>query len=99
MARAITNEGHDAVHVCDIDMLSASDHAVWDEALRRAAVIVTKDEDFIVIGQSKPDTPAPAVVWLRIGNCSRKVLLDAFLGIFPTVVEMLEAGEKIIEVR
>ncbi|WP_433580714.1 DUF5615 family PIN-like protein [Nocardia brasiliensis] len=56
------DEGHDAVHVCDIDMLSASDHAVWDEALRRAAVIVTKDEDFIVIGQSKPDTPAPAVV-------------------------------------
>ncbi|MBU3061377.1 DUF5615 family PIN-like protein [Nocardia sp. NEAU-G5] len=35
LARAITSEGHEAVHVRDVDLTSASDHAVWDEALLR----------------------------------------------------------------
>ncbi len=72
---------------------------MWGEALRRAAVIVTKDEDFIVIGQSKPDTPAPAVVWLRIGTVREKYCWMRASASSPAVVEMLEAGEEIIEVR
>ncbi|MEU4344779.1 DUF5615 family PIN-like protein [Nocardia sp. NPDC023852] len=43
----LTDEGHDAVHVCDIDLTSAADSEVWNEALRRDAVIISKDEDFI----------------------------------------------------
>ncbi|MBF6172761.1 DUF5615 family PIN-like protein [Nocardia blacklockiae] len=62
-------------------------------------MIVTKDEDFILIGRTRGEGPVPAVVWLRIGNCSKKVLLEAFLPILPTAVEMLRAGEKIIEIR
>ncbi|MBF6437122.1 DUF5615 family PIN-like protein [Nocardia cyriacigeorgica] len=99
LARALTEEGHDAVHVCDIGLLSAPDVDVWAEALERGAAIVTKDEDFILMGRSRPDAPSPAVIWIRIGNCSRKELLGRFLPILPTVVQMLGAGEKIIEVR
>ncbi|MEV5839991.1 DUF5615 family PIN-like protein [Nocardia sp. NPDC052112] len=72
---------------------------MWAEALRRSAVIISKDEDFILIGRSQPESPAPAVVWIRIGNCSRKALLEAFMPVVPTILEMLRAGEKIIEVR
>jgi predicted nuclease of predicted toxin-antitoxin system len=80
-------------------LAAGSDHAVWDEACRRAATVITKDEDFVFIGQSSRIAPAPAVVWVRIGNCSRKVLLDAFLAILSTVVELIEAGEKLVEIR
>jgi predicted nuclease of predicted toxin-antitoxin system len=99
LARAIAGEGHDPVHVNDIDLTSASDHAVWAEAAQRHAAIITKDEDFILIGRGREETSVPAIVWLRIGNCTKKALLEAFLSVFPWVVEMLEAGEKMIEIR
>jgi predicted nuclease of predicted toxin-antitoxin system len=99
LARAITDAGHDAVHVCDIEMTSASDHAVRGEAARREAVILTKDEDFVFIGRTRDTTSSPAVVWIRVGNCSRRNLLAAVLPLLPTIVQMLEAGEKLIEIR
>ncbi|MFC4375748.1 DUF5615 family PIN-like protein [Nocardia halotolerans] len=99
LARAIVGEGHDAVHVCDLDMTSASDNEVWDEGRRRGAAIVTKDEDFILLGRVKGGQTVPAVVWIRIGNCSRKALLAAVLPVLPTIVEMLGSGETVIEVR
>lgn len=99
LARAISNEGHDAFHVRDIDLTSASDHAVWEEALLRGAVIITKDEDFVLIGRTRDEIAAPSVVWIRIRNCSRKALLEAILPVLPTIVSMVKAGEKVIEVR
>ncbi len=95
----MASEGHDAVHVCDLDMTSASDPEVWNEGLRRGAAIVTKDEHFILLGRVQPELDAPAVVWIRIGNCSRKALIEAVIPILPTMVQMIEAGERIIEVR
>lgn len=80
-------------------MTSASDREVWNEALEREAVIVTKDEDFVTIGRAQPNEPVPAIVWIRIGNCSRKALLESLLPLLPTVVELLEAGERIVEIR
>ncbi|MEU4318499.1 DUF5615 family PIN-like protein [Nocardia fluminea] len=99
LARAIASEGHDASHVCDLDMTSAPDLEVWNEALRRGAAIVTKDEDFILLGRASSGTEVPAVVWIRIGNCTRKALLTAVVPILPTIVEMLGAGETVIEIR
>lgn len=99
LARAVATEGHDAVHVCDIDMTSASDHAVWDEAVHRGAVVITKDEDFILIGRACESRVAPPVVWIRIGNCSKKALFEAFMPVLPTVVHMVNAGEMVVEVR
>ncbi len=99
LARAIVAEGHEAVHVCDVDLAAASDYAVWDEAVLRDAVVITKDEDFILIGHARNLEAAPPVVWIRIGNCSKKVLLEAFIPILPTIVQMVDAGEMVIEVR
>ncbi|MGV9819973.1 DUF5615 family PIN-like protein [Nocardia xishanensis] len=44
LARAMASEGHDAVHVCDLDMTSASDPEVWNEGLRRGAAIHGPDD-------------------------------------------------------
>lgn len=76
-----------------------SDPEVWNEALCRGAAILTKDEDYILLGRAKGGADVPAVVWIRIGNCSRKALLAAILPILPTIVEMLDTGETVIEVR
>ena len=46
LARWLAANGHTAEHVADRQLEAASDSAIWDWALREAAVIITKDEDF-----------------------------------------------------
>ena len=79
--------------MADLDLQHAGDQVIWKEAARRDAVIVTKDEDFI--GRCRFGEPAPPVVWIRFGNVSRRVLLP----LLPQVVELVGAGERVIEVR
>ncbi|WP_067784036.1 DUF5615 family PIN-like protein [Nocardia amikacinitolerans] len=85
LARALASEGHDAVHVCDLDMTSASDPEVWNEGIRRGAAIVTKDEDFILLGRAKGDLDRPTIVWIRIGNCAESRFSTACPRLLPAL--------------
>lgn len=57
-----------SVHVRDLGMASAADDAVWNYALKRGLVIVSKDADFHQ--RSFLAGPPPKVVWIRLGNCT-----------------------------
>ena len=59
------------------------------------AAIVTKDEDFAI---RRVLTEGPAVVWLRLGNTRRVVLLTHVEAAFPAILGALERGETLIEV-
>lgn len=97
LARAIAEHGHDAVHVSDLGLQSANDLVIWNEAVRLGSVIVSKDEDFVTRRIGRP--PAPPVVWVRIGNVSRRHLLRVFLPLLPQIVAFINAGDVIVEVR
>jgi predicted nuclease of predicted toxin-antitoxin system len=97
LARQLSEHGHTAEHVADVGLLSAPDSAIWGYAITHDAVVITKDEDFpdlVVLGQ-----PAPIVVWIRVGNTTRRGLLDWFEPLVDRVVEMVDAGERLIELR
>jgi predicted nuclease of predicted toxin-antitoxin system len=81
LARLIAASGHQADHVEDVGLRDADDSPIWDFAMRHGAVIVTKDEDFPHrLGQSGS---GPVTVWLRIGNTSRRALLEWFGPLLP----------------
>jgi len=42
---------------------------------------------------------APAVVWLRIGNCTNRVLLAWLEPLLPEILRQLDAGQRLVEVR
>lgn len=93
----LSESGHAAEHVADIGSLSASDSEIWQYASDHEAVLITKDEDFadqVVLGRA-----APIVVWVRVGNTSRRALLDWFVPWIGQIVEMTESGERLIELR
>lgn len=96
LARWLSESGHDALHVMDCDMQSASDREIWDFAVSRSAVIVTKDEDFaqrkVLSGQG------PSIVWVRLPNARRRDLLDWFERALPEISRALERGDTLIEV-
>jgi predicted nuclease of predicted toxin-antitoxin system len=96
LARYLREVGCEAEHVIDIGLESSDDSPIWDYAAANAVVIVTKDEDFAARTQMNPD--GPAVVWLRIGNCSNLALLQWFAPMLPHVIDCLRQGEKLIEI-
>jgi predicted nuclease of predicted toxin-antitoxin system len=91
LARLLSAQGHQAEHVVDINLST-----IWHYALKHQAVIVT-DEDFQHrFSQSRT---APVIVWLRVGNTSRKALLLWFEPLLPQILDHLEQGDRFIEVR
>ena len=96
LARWLAANGHTAEHVADRQLEAAPDSAIWDCALREAATIVTKDEDF-ALRKALSDT-GPAVVWIRLPNTRRRELLARFESVLPDILSALERGEALIEV-
>jgi len=93
----LAEHGHTAEHLVDVGLRHSSDETIWDYAEEHAAVIVTKDEDFP--NRALIESSHPAIVWLRIGNCSRRALLQWFEPLLPDIVSRIESGETLIEIR
>jgi predicted nuclease of predicted toxin-antitoxin system len=97
LARMLSERGHIAEHVSDIGPNDAPDRDLWRYALDHEAVIITKDEDFADLVTRRQE--APVVVWIRIGNTSRRALLSWFEPLLGSIVEMADSGNRIIELR
>lgn len=97
LARLIREHGHIAEHVTEIGPADASDNDLWRYALAHDAVIVTKDEDFANMVATGRE--APRVVWVRVGNTRRAVLMAWFEPLIEQIVSMLQAGDRLIELR
>ena len=97
LARFIRQHGHGGVHVADVGMAAEEDGPIWDRAVRESQVIVTKDEDFAVRRLLRVGGPPP-VVWLRVGNCSNRALLQWFTPLWPDVVRRLTDGDVLVEI-
>ena len=88
--------GHRAQHVIDCGLEAADDQAIWDEAIRSGAVIVTKDQDFAL--RRTLAARGPCVVWVRRGNATRRETIRWFEAVLPTLLEALERGDTLVEV-
>jgi predicted nuclease of predicted toxin-antitoxin system len=58
---------------------------------------VSKDEDFYFLA-AKPGGDG-RLVWVKIGNCRKKVLLEKFGAQLGAIVAALEADNQIVEIR
>ena len=94
LAEWLRLRGHEAKHVRDEGLASASDSAVLEHARQTEAIIITKDEDFVEGARVRP---APAVVWIRIGNSRNEALLHWMEALWPSLERALAAGEGLIE--
>jgi predicted nuclease of predicted toxin-antitoxin system len=96
LAQWLAAEGHEAQHVADLGMEAMPDREILKHARDSDACIVTKDEDFVLL--QALDRAGPAIVWIRIGNAVRSVLMRRLPVVWPEVISAIERGEKIIEV-
>jgi predicted nuclease of predicted toxin-antitoxin system len=98
LARYIASTGWDCVHVQDVGLDASDDRVIWQYAQERAMTIVTKDEDFQAMANRQRSIP-PQVVWVRLGNCRKAVLLEVFSKLLPQMRGLLDAGDAVVEVR
>ncbi len=79
-------------------MGAADDRTIWEYAKAHGLTIITKDEDFQALANRQSSIP-PQVVWVRLGNCRKLALLEAFSKMLPALRESLAAGDAVVEIR
>ena len=95
VARFLEAEGHHAVHAAEVGMDEAQDMDVWNWASQNGYVVVSKDEDFLFLAKRPRDLGR--LVWIRLGNCRKAPLVEAMRKNLASIVESLEADQRIIE--
>lgn len=63
-----------SIHVRDAGLARAEDTAVWNYALEHGLAVVSKDADFHQ--RSFLSSPAPKVIWIRLGNCTTEAVAE-----------------------
>lgn len=97
LTRFLTESGHSSKHVFDLGMDEATDIEVWNYARQNGLVVVSKDEDFFHLA-NRPDDVG-RLVWVRVGNCRKQVLLSVFDTSLSHTIKALESGYRIVEIR
>jgi predicted nuclease of predicted toxin-antitoxin system len=97
LARFLASHGHDARHVLDMQLDESDDQTIWGRAVAEGWVLVSKDEDFLHLA-ARPGA-ATALVWVRLPNCRKAVLLAALERALPSLIAALESGNRVIEIR
>jgi predicted nuclease of predicted toxin-antitoxin system len=74
----------------------ATDYAIYMAARNAAAIVVTKDVDFVRLLEQHG--PPPQIVWLTCGNTSNERLVQILSGCWPAISSLLGSGEPLVEV-
>lgn len=96
LARLLAARGHQAEHVADIDLLAAPDLANWQHAIATGAALISKDEDFVTMRAF--NSSGPPIIWVRLGNTTKRELLARFTVMLPAIVVAIERREAVIEI-
>jgi len=97
LARYLSSPGHECEPVEAVHLEAASDPEIWQYACQRGCVVVSKDEDFLYLA-SRGESGA-SLLWVRLGNCRTKALIEAFERLWPRVEQAFLSGERVVEIR
>jgi predicted nuclease of predicted toxin-antitoxin system len=98
MAAWISAEfGVSVVAVRDLGLREAKDRGIFLSARQAGTVVMTKDRDFVRLVEELGSSPQ--VIWLTCGNTSNARLKEILKQTFHKTLELLEAGERIVEIN
>ncbi len=80
----------------DLGLRDAEDAEIFDAAKRANVVVMTKDSDFVSLLE-RFDAP-PKIIWLTCGNTSNTNLKIILSKTLRDAIDLLEGGEKIVEI-
>ena len=87
----------EAVAVRDVGLRDSKDREIFLEARKESAIVVAKDTDFVLL-QNELGAP-PKIIWITCGNTSNAKLKEILTATLPGALELLNAGEALVEVN
>ena len=97
IANWITNTfGVEAVALRDLSLRDAEDPEIFEAAKAQQAIVMTKDSDFVDLVE-RLGSP-PQIIWLTCENTSNTRLREILIETLPRALELLAAGEALIEI-
>jgi predicted nuclease of predicted toxin-antitoxin system len=98
MAAWISNNfAVNAVAIRDLGLRDAEDKEIFEAARRETAIVMTKDNDFVLL-LDRLSAP-PQVIWVTCGNTSNARLKEILTNTLPKALELLKLGEELVEIN
>jgi predicted nuclease of predicted toxin-antitoxin system len=88
--------GVEAIALRDLGLRDAEDHEIFEAAKTQEAIVMTKDSDFVDLVE-RLGSP-PQIIWLTCGNTSNNKLREILSKTLPRALELLAAGETLVEI-
>lgn len=96
LAVALTETGHDAVHIADLGMSRATDTEIVRSAERDSRVIISADTDFGTL-LAMSGAARPSVLLIRLTSPRRVEALVALVQAnLPAVTDALDVGAVVV---
>jgi predicted nuclease of predicted toxin-antitoxin system len=97
LAPWITDEfGIEAYSVNYLGLRDAEDPQIFRAAREAGAVVLTKDNDFVLLLQQHG--PPPQVLWVTLGNTSNTRMKQVLRELLHPALELLGRGEPLVEI-
>ncbi len=89
--------GVKALALRDLGLRDATDAQIFLAAKAAAAIVMTKDNDFVELLTRVG--PPPQVLWLTCGNTSNARLEQILAVTLPQALTLIKAGEALVEIH
>jgi len=89
--------GVQAHAVRDLGLRNAKDPEIFRAAQQEGVVVLSKDSDFVDLVERLG--PPPQVLWLTCGNTTNAWLKHVFATALPRALQLLEGGERVVEIK
>lgn len=87
----------EAIHIRDLKLVEATNHAIFEAARQASAVVLTKDRDFVDLIRWRG--APPQIVWITCGNTSNREMMRILSVTFAKARELIAAGEPVVEIK
>lgn len=96
LAALLRRAGHEAVHVSDVAYADAVDSVIARHATALAAIVITKDVDFVLA--AKRDPSHPRVLWVRTKTQTKAALRERFARAIPVIEAAFRGEDRVVEI-
>lgn len=86
----------EAIAVRDLGLRDAKDIEIFQRAKNADAVVMTKDNDFVMLLERFG--PPPKVLWVTCGNTSNERMQQILRSRLSQAVTLFDAGEALVEI-
>jgi predicted nuclease of predicted toxin-antitoxin system len=80
-----------------LELRDADDEVIFQKAKEQKVVLMSKDADFVKLLDRFG--PPPRILWVTAGNTSNARMREILAKHLPTILEMLNKGEPLIEIK